>query len=128
VLAAADRPPEVADQFEVTLFWMADEPLLPSRSYLLKIGSKTVVAQVTQLKHRLDVTTLDELAARTLGLNEIGAANLSLNEPVAFTPYAANRHLGGFILIDRYSNATVGAGVIRFALRGRTTSTGRRWT
>jgi bifunctional enzyme CysN/CysC len=75
------------------------------------------VAQVTQLKHRLDVTTLDELAARTLGLNEIGAANLSLNEPVAFTPYADNRHLGGFILIDRYSNATVGAGVIRFALR-----------
>ena len=117
VLAAADDPPEVADQFEATLFWMADEPMLPGRSYLLKLGAKTVPAQVTQLKHRLDVTTLDELAARTLGLNEIGACNLSLSEPVAFEPYLENRDLGGFILIDRLSNATVGAGVIRFALR-----------
>jgi bifunctional enzyme CysN/CysC len=96
---------------------MADEPMLPGRSYLLKLGAKTVPAQVTQLKHRLDVTTLDELAARTLGLNEIGACNLSLSEPVAFEPYLENRDLGGFILIDRLSNATVGAGVIRFALR-----------
>ena len=117
VLAVADDPPEVADQFEATLFWMADEPMLPGRSYLLKLASKTVTAQVTQLKHRLDVTTLDELAARTLGLNEIGACNLSLSEPVAFEPYERNRDLGGFILIDRVSNATVGAGVIRYALR-----------
>ena len=117
VLSSVADPVEVADQFEATVFWMADEALLPGRSYLLKVGTKTVTAQVTQLKHRLDVTTLEELAARTLTLNEIGSCNLSLGEPVAFTPYAENRDLGGFILIDRYSNATVGAGVIRFALR-----------
>jgi bifunctional enzyme CysN/CysC len=117
VLAAVDQPPEVADQFEATVFWMAQEPLLPGRAYLMKIGAKTVSAQITQLKHRLDVTSLDELAARTLGPNEIGVANISLAENVAFTPYADNRDLGGFILIDRYTHATVGAGVIRFALR-----------
>jgi bifunctional enzyme CysN/CysC len=96
---------------------MADEPLLPGRSYLMKTGARTVPARVGQLKHRLDIETLDQLAARTLAPNEIGSCTLALGEPVAFEPYAVSRDLGGFILIDRLSNETVGAGVLRFALR-----------
>ncbi len=117
VIAAADAPPEVADQFECTLVWMSDEPLLPGRAYWLKIGSRVVSATVSELKYRVDVNTLEHLAAKTLELNGIGACNLSLAAPIAFDAYRDNRDTGGFILIDRLSNATVGAGMLHFALR-----------
>jgi bifunctional enzyme CysN/CysC len=117
MIVAAQAPAEVADQFEATLVWMAAEPLLPGRAYWLKIGTRTVSATVTELKHKININNLEELAARHLDLNEIGLANLSLSEAVAFEPYGVNPDLGGFILIDRMTNATVGAGMIRFALR-----------
>ena len=117
VIAIADRPPEVADQFETTLVWMAEEPLLPGRPYWLKLGTKLVSATVTEIKHKVNVNTLEEAAAKQLELNEIGVANLSLDQPIAFEAYADNPDLGGFILIDRISNATLGCGMIRFALR-----------
>ncbi len=117
VLAAADARPEVSDQLAAHLLWTGDEPLLPGRQYLLKIGTAAVPAQVTALKYRIDVNTLDRLAAKTLALNEIAFVNLSLAHPVAFDPYTENRDTGGFILIDRASNATVGAGCIDFSLR-----------
>jgi bifunctional enzyme CysN/CysC len=117
LIVAAKAPAEVADQFETHIVWMATEPLLPGRAYWLKIGAKTVSATVTELKHKININSLEELAARRLELNEIGLANISLSEAVAFEPYATNPDLGGFILIDRLTNATVGAGMIRFALR-----------
>ncbi len=117
VIAAADSPPEVADQFETTLVWMAEEELLAGRSYWLKIGSKLVPAQVTDIKHKVNVNTLEQLPGKTLELNEIAVCNLSVGQPIAFDPYQDNRAMGGFILIDRITNATVGAGMIRFALR-----------
>ena len=117
VIAAAGRPPEVADQFEATLVWMSDEPLLPGRIYLMKVAAKVVTAQVTAIKHRTDINTLEPLAAKDLELNGIGVCNLSLDQPIAFEPYDQSPDLGGFILIDRLSNATVGAGMLRFALR-----------
>ena len=117
VIAAADSPCEAADQFETTLVWMVDERLLPGRPYWLKIGAALASAQVTEIKYKIDVDTLAELAGKTLELNEIAVVNLSLDRPVAFDPYDRNKDLGGFILIDRVSNATVAAGMIRFALR-----------
>ena len=117
VLAAAADPPEAADQFETTLVWMADEPLLPGRPYWLKIGAKTVGASVTEIKHKININTLEHLAAKDLTLNEIAVVNISLDQTVAFDPYEASPDMGGFILIDRISNATAGAGMIRFALR-----------
>ncbi|MES1200558.1 MAG: sulfate adenylyltransferase subunit CysN [Pseudomonadota bacterium] len=117
VIVAADDPCEVADQFQATIIWMADEPMLPGRPYWLKIGAKLVSATVTDPKHRVNVNTLEHLAARQLELNEIGVVNLSVDQPIAFEPYEKNHDLGGFILIDRMSNATVGAGLIHFALR-----------
>jgi bifunctional enzyme CysN/CysC len=117
LIAAADAPPEIADQFEATLVWMAEEPLLPGRSYWLKLGAMTVAASVNELKHEVNVNNLDRGAAKTLPLNGIGVATLSTDRPLAFTPYAENHDLGGFILIDRLTNATVGAGMIHFALR-----------
>ncbi len=109
--------PEVADQFAAHLLWMADEALLPGRSYLMRIGAQYVPVKVTALKHKIDVDTLEHLAGRTLALNEIGFCNFSTGVPIAFDPYVNNRETGAFILIDRYSNATVGAGMINFALR-----------
>ena len=106
-----------SDQFEATLVWMDDEPLLPGRSYWLKCGAATVGASVTEIKHQVNVNTLEEMPARTLGLNAIGEVNLALAQAIPFTPFAENRDLGGFILIDRLTNATVGAGMLRFALR-----------
>jgi bifunctional enzyme CysN/CysC len=97
--------------------WMDDEPLPPGRAYLLKIGTRMVGASVTEIKHRVNVNTLEHLAAKKLELNEIGLVNLSLDQAIPFEPYAQNRDLGGFILIDRISNRTVGAGLINFALR-----------
>jgi bifunctional enzyme CysN/CysC len=117
VLAAAGDPPQVADQFGAHLLWMDSHPLFPGRSYLLKIGARTLNAQVTEIKHKVDVNTQEHLAARRLELNEIAVCNLSFDQPVAFTSYEENRQLGGFILIDRQSNATVAAGTLDFALR-----------
>lgn len=117
VLAVAGKPPEVADQFESTIVWFDEEPLLPGRPYLLKLGARMVTAQVTEPKHKVNVNTLEKLAATRLELNEIGACNLALSAPIAFDPYAENKDLGGFILIDRMTNRTVGAGMLHFALR-----------
>ena len=117
VIAAAGDPPQVADQFAAHLLWMGGQSLLPGRPYLLKIGARTVTAQVTEIKHKIDVNTQAALAAKHLELNEVGVCNLSLDQAIAFEPYASNRRLGGFILIDRQSNATVAAGTLDFALR-----------
>ncbi|RQR24533.1 MULTISPECIES: sulfate adenylyltransferase subunit CysN [unclassified Burkholderia] len=117
MIARADAPPEVADQFEATLVWMHDEPLLPGRPYLVKLGTQTVGATCATPKYKIDVNTREHLAARTLALNEIGVCNLSFDRPAAFDPYDRNRHTGGFIVIDRFTNDTVGAGMLHFALR-----------
>jgi bifunctional enzyme CysN/CysC len=117
VLAAAADPPEIADQFEATLVWMADEPLLPGRPYWLKLASQFVTATIHSPKYQVNVNTLEHLAAKTLSLNAIGVANLSTDKPLIFEPYEASRELGGFILIDKISNATVAAGMLHFALR-----------
>lgn len=117
VIAAAGDPPQVADQFAAHLLWMDDAALLPGRPYWLKIGARTVAATVSEIKHRIDVNTQEHLAAKRLELNEVAYVNLSLDEPIAFAPYAENRALGGFILIDRHSNDTVAAGALDFALR-----------
>ena len=117
MISSADSAAEVADQFEATLVWMADEPMYPGRPYLLKLGTRTVNATITEPKYRLNVNTLEHLAARQLELNEIGVVNLELDRAVAFDPYRDNRATGGFILIDRLSHATAGAGMLHFALR-----------
>jgi bifunctional enzyme CysN/CysC len=117
VLARVDALPAVADQFEVTIIWMAEEPMLPGRQYWIKIGAKQAVATVTGLKHKVNVNTMEKLPTRTLELNEIGVCNMSLDQPIAFDPYTENRDTGGFILIDRLTNGTVGAGLIQSALR-----------
>jgi bifunctional enzyme CysN/CysC len=117
VIAEAERPPGVADQFEATLVWMSEEPLLRGRSYLMRLGSQLATATVAPLKHKVNVNSLEKVAATRLELNEIGVVDLELDRPVAFEPYADSREGGGFILIDRITNDTVGAGMIRFALR-----------
>ena len=117
MICAADAPAEVADQFECTLVWMADEPMLPGRPYWLKLGTRTVSATVTEPKYKVNVNTLEHLAAKQLDLNEIGVCNIALDRALPFDPYTANRDTGGFILIDRLTNATVGAGMLHFALR-----------
>ncbi len=117
VIAAADALPEVSDQFEANLVWMSDEPMLPGRPYLMKIGASTVGVSIAAPKYRLNVNTLEHLAARTLALNEIGVCNLSLDRAVAFDPYERQRDTGGFIVIDRMTNHTVAAGMLHFALR-----------
>ncbi len=120
VLAPAAARPEVVDQFAAHVLWMAEEPMLPGRSYLMRIGTKYVPARVTSLKHKIDVNTLEHIAAKTLALNEIGLCNVATATPVAFDPYAENRETGAFILIDRFNNATAGAGMISFGLRRAT--------
>jgi bifunctional enzyme CysN/CysC len=117
VLCAADSPAGSADQFEAHVVWMAEHEMLPGRPYLLKIGARTVTASLSRPKYRVDVNTLEQSAATTLALNEIGVCNLNLDRPIAFDPYAENRDMGGFVLIDRLTNATVGAGMLHFALR-----------
>ncbi len=117
VIAAASDPVPVADQFEATVVWMDEAPMLRGRTYLLKIGTTTVTATVAPLKHKVDVNTLEHLAAEKLELNEIGVCELELDRAIPFEPYAASRDLGGFILIDRLTNNTVGAGCLAFALR-----------
>src|SRR6202022_3372237 len=117
LLADLGSPPEFVDQFAAHVIWFSEHPLVPGRSYLLKIGTRTVPATVTALKYRIDVDTLAHLADRTLGMNEIGFCNLSTAVAVAFDPYEVNRDTGAFILIDRFTNETAGAGMIAFGLR-----------
>ena len=117
MLSAADEPASVADAFETTIVWMHDDALLAGRPYLLKIGAKTVGATVTAIKHQVNVNTLEKSAARELGLNGIGVCNVNTDQPIAFDAYDANRTTGAFILVDRVSGATVGAGMLHFALR-----------
>ncbi|NML88001.1 sulfate adenylyltransferase subunit CysN [Sphingobium sp. TB-6] len=117
VIAASDNPPQAADQFEATIVWMADEEMLPGRPYWLKIGTQTVTATIQQPKYQINVNTMEHLAAKTLDLNAIGIANLSTDKQIVFEPYETNRTLGGFILIDKITNATVAAGMLHFSLR-----------
>ncbi|MES3152980.1 sulfate adenylyltransferase subunit CysN [Sphingomonas faeni] len=117
VIVAAESPPEAADQFEATVVWMADEAMLPGRSYWLKLATQTVTATIQQPKYAINVNTMERLAAKTLELNAIGVANLSTDRPLVFEPYADNRQLGGFILVDKITNATVAAGILHFSLR-----------
>jgi bifunctional enzyme CysN/CysC len=120
ILSAPDQRPQVADQFAAHILWMGNDPLLPGRSYLARIGARWVPATVTLIKHKLDVSTLDHLAARTLVTNEIGVCNFSTASPIAFDAYEDNHDTGAFILVDRFSNETVAAGMIQFALRRAT--------
>lgn len=120
VLAAANERPEVTDQFAVHVLWMSEEELLPGRQYLLKTGAKTVPVTVTDLKHKVDVNNLEHFAAKTLQLNEVGFCNVSAAMPIAFDSYKENRDTGSFIIIDRFTNGTVGAGMIEFGLRRAT--------
>ncbi|GGZ97051.1 sulfate adenylyltransferase subunit CysN [Novosphingobium arvoryzae] len=117
VIAAADAPPEVADQFESTLVWLDDDALLVGRSYWLKLGTQTVSVTVQAPKYTINVNTLDKLAAKTLELNAIGVAEITTDRPLVFEPYTDSRTLGGFILIEKLSNRTVGAGMLHFSLR-----------
>ncbi len=117
VIAAAAEPVAIGRQFEATVVWMHDAPLLRGRSYLIKLGTRTVGATVAPIKHRLDINTLTEQPAEELALNEIGVVEIEFDQAVAYEPFATSRDLGGFIVIDRLSNATVGAGMIHFALR-----------
>ena len=117
VIAAADNPPEVADQFESTIVWMADDTLIPGRSYWLKLGTQMVSATVQAPKYTVNVNSMEHMAAKTLELNAIGVAEISTDKPIVFAPYADNHALGGFILIDKISNATVAAGMLHFSLR-----------
>ncbi|MGV8944031.1 sulfate adenylyltransferase subunit CysN [Thermomonas sp.] len=117
VIALATQPPEVSDQFAAHVLWLGEDSLLPGRPYWLKIGTRTVSASVTEIKHKVDVNTQEHLAAKSIDLNEVAYCNLHLDQPVPFESYADNQALGGFILIDRQSNATVAAGTLEFALR-----------
>jgi bifunctional enzyme CysN/CysC len=117
VIAASDTPPEVADQFESTIVWMADDALIPGRAYWLKLGTQMVSATVHEPKYTVNVNTMEHMAAKTLELNAIGVAEIVTDKPIVFEAYTANRALGGFILIDKITNATVGAGMLHFSLR-----------
>ncbi|MFO7910430.1 MAG: sulfate adenylyltransferase subunit CysN, partial [Halomonas sp.] len=117
VISGVSSPAQTADQFETSLVWMHDEPLLPGRPYLMKLGTQTVSATVTDIKYQVNVNTLEHTASKQLDLNAIGVCTLSLNKAVAFDPYTENQDTGGFILIDRMTNNTVGAGMLNFALR-----------
>jgi bifunctional enzyme CysN/CysC len=117
VISSADSPAQVADQFQATVVWMSEAPMLRGRTYLMKIGNKTVPATIAPLKHKININTLEQVAAEKLELNEIGVCELELNQPIAFDPYVENREMGGFILIDRMTHNTFGAGMLQFALR-----------
>jgi bifunctional enzyme CysN/CysC len=117
VIAAASNPVECADQFEADLFWMSEHPLLPGRPYAALIHTKSAGVTITHIKYHLDINTGAHLAAKTLGLNEIAKVNVSFDRAVPFAPYAENKRLGAFIVIDKLTNETVGAGIIHFALR-----------
>lgn len=123
LIAETRQPPQQTDQFSAHLLWMHEEALLPERQYLMKIGAKTVMAAVTELKHEINVNTLANLPAKTVKLNEVAYVNFALDHPIGFDSYKDNRETGGFILIDRYNNATVGCGMIDFGLRRATNLT-----
>jgi len=117
VIAAAGDPPEASDQFRATFVWLSEQALKPGRGYWLKLGTQTVTANVQEPEYEIDVNTLDRLAAKTLELNSIGVADFATDRPITFEPYEGSRQLGGFILIDKFTNATVGAGMIQYSLR-----------
>ena len=117
VIAPADAPPEVADQFEATLVWLNDEAMIPGRGYWLKLGTQTVSATVQAPKYVVNVNTMAHMAAKTLDLNAIGVVEVTTDRPIVFEPYAQSQTLGGFILIDKLTNATVAAGMLHFSLR-----------
>ncbi|MGA1804736.1 sulfate adenylyltransferase subunit CysN [Rhizobium sp. HT1-10] len=117
ILAAPDAPPQVGDQFQAHIIWFDHEPLIPGRSYILRTECDSVTASVTNLKHTIDIHNFSQIAANTLAMNEFGVCTFGLQSPIAFDPFRSNRVTGNFILIDRYTNATVGAGMIDFALR-----------
>ena len=117
VLATADNPPEVADQFETTIVWMDDEPLVVGRGYWLKLGTQMVSVTIAEPKYEIDVNTMEHLASQTLNLNQIGVCEITTDRRIVFDPYTENRALGGFILIDKITNHTVGAGMLHFSLR-----------
>ncbi len=120
LLASPTARPEVSDQFAAHILWMAEEEMLPGRQYLMKIGARTVPVSISELKHKVDVNTLEHLAGKTLHLNEVGYSNIYAAQPIAFDSYGENRDTGGFILIDRFTNGTVAAGMIDFGLRRAT--------
>jgi bifunctional enzyme CysN/CysC len=117
LLSSVESAARVADQFEATVAWMGNQPMLRGRDYLMKAGTLTVTATVLPLRHKINIDSLEKVAAETLELNEIGVCELELDRPIAFDAYDENRDTGGFILIDRMTNDTVGAGLLRFALR-----------
>ncbi|AUG53411.1 sulfate adenylyltransferase subunit CysN [Thalassospira marina] len=120
VLAAADARTDYADQFEAKIIWMHEDQMLPGRPYLIKMGGQISGAQISTLKYKVNVNTLEHMAGKTLELNEVGIANIAADRALAFDPYDDNRHTGRFIIIDRYTNATVGAGMINHSLRRAT--------
>ncbi|HAE03296.1 MAG TPA: adenylyl-sulfate kinase, partial [Rhodospirillaceae bacterium] len=120
ILCDAEQPASVTDQFAAHVIWMADAPMIPERQYILKLGTQSVGAAITELKHKINVNTLEHIAAKTLELNEVALCNLALDQAITYDPYADNPQTGAFILIDRYTNATVGAGMISFGLRRAT--------
>ncbi|MAO90936.1 MAG: adenylyl-sulfate kinase [Rhodospirillaceae bacterium] len=120
ILCDAEQPASVTDQFAAHVIWMADAPMIPERQYILKLGTQTVGAAITELKHKINVNTLEHNAAKTLDLNEVALCNLALDQAITYDPYTDNPQTGAFILIDRYTNATVGAGMISFGLRRAT--------
>jgi bifunctional enzyme CysN/CysC len=120
MLVASDARPEVSDQFAAHTLWMSEEEMLPHRQYLIKVGSQLVPAQITSLRHKVDVNSLEHMATRTLALNEVGYVHVSTDHPIAFDPYSENRDTGAFVIIDRMTNSTVGAGMIEFGLRRAT--------
>ncbi|GAA0631358.1 sulfate adenylyltransferase subunit CysN [Thalassospira tepidiphila] len=120
VLAHADAKPDFADQFEARIIWMHEDHLLPGRPYLIKMGAQVANAQISDLKYKVNVNTLEHVAGKTLELNEVGIANISADKALAFDPYDQNRHSGRFIIIDRFTNATVGAGMVNHSLRRAT--------
>jgi bifunctional enzyme CysN/CysC len=117
LLVSPTSRPEVSDQFAAHVIWMSDQALMPGRSYLARIGTKTIPISVTGIKYKIDVNTREHLATHTLGLNDIALCNLATGSPIAFDPYQQNRKTGSFIVIDRFTNHTVGAGMISFGLR-----------
>jgi bifunctional enzyme CysN/CysC len=117
VIAGPDRRPEVADQFAAHIVWMGDEPMLPGRQYVLRTGTASAAVQITAIKHRVNVNTLEEASAKQIAMNDVASCNLSLDRALPFDRYADNRTMGGFILIDRMTNATIGCGMIDHPLR-----------
>src|SRR4029078_12104424 len=117
-LIVADTPPaEIANQFEATVVWLAEAPLLPGRSYILRVGTATATAAINPLKYKINLSTLDRIAATTLVQKEIGVCNLQVDRALPFDPYKVNRTTGGFVLVDKVSGPAVGAGMLHFALR-----------